>query len=67
MRAPDLRERLRHVVPFKNRLMKVVANGHVGALKELNADAIADEYLGHAEKIRPFVADTSLLIDQLPA
>jgi adenylosuccinate synthase len=64
LHAEHLRERLRHVVPFKNRLMKAIANGHAGTLKELSADAIAEEYLGHAEKIRPFVADTSLLLQK---
>jgi adenylosuccinate synthase len=64
LHADHLRERLRHVVPFKNRLMRAIANGHAGTLKELSADAIADEYLGHAEKLRPFVADTSLLLQK---
>jgi adenylosuccinate synthase len=64
LHTDHLRERLRHVVPFKNRLMRAIANGHAGTLKELSADAIADEYLGHAEKLRPFVADTSLLLQK---
>jgi adenylosuccinate synthase len=31
--------------------------------EELNAAAIVDEYLGYAERIRPFVTDTSLIIN----
>ncbi|MDB5308500.1 MAG: purA [Gemmataceae bacterium] len=57
-----LRDRLRYVVPFKNRLMKAFANGHADALKPLDADRITDEYLGYAETIRPYVTDTSRLL-----
>jgi adenylosuccinate synthase len=51
---PDyLRERLKFVVPFKNKLL-----GALGAAKPFDANAIADEYLGYAERVRPFVRDT---------
>jgi len=57
-----LRDRLRYVVPFKNRLMAAFANGHASALKPLDPEAISDEYLGYAESIRPYVTDTSRLL-----
>ena len=57
-----LRERLRYVVPFKNRLMAAFANGHAATLKPLDPEAIISEYLGYAETIRPYVADTSRLL-----
>jgi adenylosuccinate synthase len=53
-----LRERLRQIVPVKNRLLKAF---HESA-KEFNADALADEYLGYAEQIRPHITDTTRLL-----
>jgi len=57
-----LRERLRVIVPFKNRLMTALANGHADALKPFDAGRIADEYLGYAAVIRPYVTDTARLL-----
>lgn len=62
LHADHLRDRLRYVVPFKNRLLKAFANGHADTLKPLDADRVADEYLGYAETLRPFVTDTSRLL-----
>ncbi len=60
---PDhLRERLRYVVPFKNRLLTAFANGHADTLEPRDPEAVADEYLGYAERMRPFVTDTSRLL-----
>lgn len=68
LRPEHLRERLRFVVPFKNRLMTAFANGHAQVLKPFDPDAIANEYLGYAERMRPFVTDTSrFLQDSLSA
>jgi adenylosuccinate synthase len=64
LRPDHLRERLRFVVPFKNRLMKVYANGHADALVPLSADAITDQYLGYADILRPHVTDTSRLLQE---
>jgi adenylosuccinate synthase len=64
LRPDHLRERLRFVVPFKNRLMTAFANGHVAALKLFDADTIANEYLGYAERLRPFVTDTSRFLQE---
>src|SRR5262249_58956338 len=56
------------VVPFKNRLMTGFANGHASTLKPFDPDVIATQYLGYAERIKPFVKDTSrLLQDALAA
>jgi len=60
---PDhLRERLGQIVPFKNRLMVAFANGRAGTLKPFESSAIADEYLGYAARMKAFVTDTSLLL-----
>jgi adenylosuccinate synthase len=57
-----LRERMRAVVPVKNRLLKAYANGHTDTLKPFDADRLCDEYLGYAEQMRPHVADTTRLL-----
>jgi adenylosuccinate synthase len=62
LHADHLRERLSQIVPFKNRLMVAFANGHIASLKAFEPTAIADEYLGYAARIRPFVTDTSRLL-----
>ncbi|HET6575167.1 MAG TPA: adenylosuccinate synthase [Fimbriiglobus sp.] len=60
---PDhLRERLRYVVPYKNRLMTAFANGHADVLKKFDPDQLADEYLRYAERMRPFITDTAKLL-----
>jgi adenylosuccinate synthase len=53
-----LREKLQRSLEEKNFLL-------TGFFREkpLSADDIADEYLIYAEKIKPYVADTSLIID----
>ena len=53
-----LRERLKQIVPVKNRLLKAF---HESA-KEFNSDALADEYLGYAAQIRPHITDTTRLL-----
>lgn len=52
------REKIHHALEEKNFLLK-------GLFKEkpLNEDDIASEYLGYAEKIKSYVADTSLILD----
>jgi adenylosuccinate synthase len=68
LRPEQLREKLRFVVPFKNRLMRAFANGHADQLVPLDADAVADQYLGYADALRPHVTDTSrLLLDAFTA
>ncbi|MCI0699677.1 MAG: adenylosuccinate synthase [Planctomycetia bacterium] len=68
LRPDHLRERLRFVVPYKNRLMQAFASGEIETLKIFEPWALADEYLRYAERIKPFVKDTSkLLLDALAA
>jgi adenylosuccinate synthase len=57
-----LRERLKQIVPVKNRLLKAFANGHADTLKSFDASQLADEYLGYAEQIKPHVTDTTRLL-----
>ena len=57
-----LRKRLGQIVPFKNRLMTAFANGQATTLKLFDPGTIADEYLGYAVRMKPFVTDTSLLL-----
>jgi adenylosuccinate synthase len=59
---PDrLRERLRSLVPRKNRVIRAL-RGDGPAAQPFDADEVCDEYLGHAERIRPFVTDTAYLL-----
>lgn len=58
---PDaLREKLRFVVPRKNRILHALADGR--AFQTLDAEKIADEYLSFGERIRAFVTDTTHLL-----
>src|SRR5205823_2518073 len=58
---PDhLRERLRLVVARKNRLLKALA----ADARQFDADALCDEYLGYADKLRPHIKDTTRLLHQ---
>jgi adenylosuccinate synthase len=61
LRADHLRDRLRTIVPRKNRVIRALA-GDGGAVKQFDPDQICDEYLGYAERLRPFVADTAYLL-----
>jgi adenylosuccinate synthase len=62
---PDhLRERLRVIVPRKNRLLRGLSDD----AKSFDADAVWKEYQEYAEKLRPHVVDsTRLLLDALKA
>jgi adenylosuccinate synthase len=58
---PDhLRQRLRSVVARKNRILAALS----ASAKQFNADALCDEYLGHAASMKPFVADTTRVLLQ---
>jgi adenylosuccinate synthase len=58
---PDhLRDRLRQLVPIKNRLLQAIST----AARTFEADALCDEYLGHAEAMRPFIKDTTRLLHE---
>ncbi len=55
-----LRERLRVVVPRKNRLLRALA----ADARTFETEALADEYLGYASRMRPFITDTAQLLRQ---
>jgi adenylosuccinate synthase len=55
-----LRERLRVIVPRKNRLLKAFSPD----AKTFDVAALCDEYLAYGEKMRPFVTDTVRLLQQ---
>ncbi|RAV19484.1 adenylosuccinate synthase [Paenibacillus contaminans] len=58
--ATEFESKLRRLVGEKNELIEKI----YGA-EPLDADAILKEYLGYAEVIRPYVADTSVLLNEL--
>lgn len=57
--AARLRERLDRVLPRTNFLLK----GFYGK-PEVDAGALTDELLGHAKRIKPYVADTSEILNE---
>jgi adenylosuccinate synthase len=62
---PDFRAKVEHVVDFKNRLFTAWPSGSVAPL---DAAAIHADYTRHAERLRPFVADTTaFLLDAVEA
>lgn len=64
LRPDHLREKLRQVVPYKNRFLAAVSGNPANAPKTFDPDALADEYLGYAERIRPFVTDTTRVLHE---
>jgi len=61
LRPDHLRDRLRTIVPRKNRVIRALA-GDGAAVQQFDPDQVCDEYLGHAERLKPFVADTAYLL-----
>src|SRR4029079_7189819 len=56
-----LRERLNSIVPRKNRILQALSvSGSPARL--FDADALAAEYRGYGEYLRPFVTDTTHLL-----
>jgi adenylosuccinate synthase len=49
-----LRERLKTIVPIKNRVLAAIAPD----ADVFNPDQLADEYSAHADRLRPYVTDT---------
>jgi adenylosuccinate synthase len=58
--AEHLRERLRAIVNRKNRILKALS----AEAKTFAADGLCDEYLGYAERMRPFITDTTQLLHE---
>ncbi len=61
LNADHLSERLHAIVPRKNRVIAALA-GDSGPAKIFDASQVCDEYLGYAERLRPFVTDTAYLL-----
>jgi adenylosuccinate synthase len=59
-RPDHLRERLRRIVDFKNQIFSATLN----PFTPLDADQITDEYLGYAERLRPYVKDTTAWLNK---
>lgn len=55
-----LRNRLREIVPFKNRLL----HGLSSNARQFDADRLCDEYLTHGERMRPHITDTAYMLLQ---
>lgn len=60
MDAEEFERKVRHMVAEKNVLIEQVYGS-----KGLDADTIIEEYLGYAEKLRPYVTDTSVVLNDL--
>ncbi|MGL6097833.1 MAG: adenylosuccinate synthase, partial [Fimbriiglobus sp.] len=66
LHTDHLRDRLKYVVPFKNRLLGAFAGDLPGGPKQFDANQLADEYANYAVRVKPFVTDTAkLLLDGL--
>jgi adenylosuccinate synthase len=64
----DLRQRIDHIVGFKNRLLSSWQPAGGDAPEMLDPAAIHAQYLAYAERLRPFVADTTaVLLDAVEA
>lgn len=57
MDTDGLPEQLERTINYKNTILEKLYN-----LPPLNPQAVIEEYLGYAERLRPFVVDTSLKI-----
>lgn len=55
-----LRQRLRTIVPRKNRLLRAYS----AEAQQFDSDALCDDYLKHAASMRPFIANTHAILHQ---
>ncbi|PZE19066.1 adenylosuccinate synthase [Paenibacillus xerothermodurans] len=60
MDAEEFERKVRHMVAEKNLLIEQVYSS-----KGLDAEAIIEEYLGYAERLRNYVTDTSVVLNDL--
>lgn len=60
MDAKEFERKVRHLVKEKNVLIEQVYGS-----QGLDADSVIKEYLGYAERIRPYVTDTSVVLNDL--
>ena len=68
---PDFRERVQHIAAAKNRLLGLVGQASSlpnENLEPLDATAIYNEYLAYAQRLKPYVAETThYLLDAMEA
>jgi adenylosuccinate synthase len=57
---PTFRAQVEHIVAAKNRILEVLYAA--GEFKPLDAAAIIKEYSGYAERLRPYICDTTDLL-----
>ena len=60
MYRDDFRERIEHITKAKNQVLAAMVEG--GEFEPLDADAIYKEYSDYAERLKPFVDDTTDLL-----
>jgi adenylosuccinate synthase len=58
-----LLERLKLIVPVKNRILQALAGGNTAA-KQFEVNQLHEEYLRYAERLRPHVMDTTTLLHE---
>ena len=59
-----LRERLRTIVPIKNRLLSAYANLPDANPPQFDPDQLTEEYLGYAERMRPFIGNATRVLHE---
>ncbi|QDT18010.1 adenylosuccinate synthase [Alienimonas californiensis] len=63
LRPDRFRQRVAEVCAFKNRLLgAMIASSGQGEFTPFDADEIADRYLGFAERLGPFITDTTAFL-----
>lgn len=60
MYRDDFRDRIAHITAAKNRVLPAMSEG--GEFEPLDADAIYKQYTEFAERLKPFVADTTEIL-----
>ena len=59
MLEPNFAERVKQIVEVKSRILAAIAGDEN---VELNAAEIADEFLGYAERLKPYITDTTRML-----
>jgi adenylosuccinate synthase len=62
LKPEKLRDRLRYIVPRKNRLLAALHSGQGESPKQFDAEALVNEYIGYGEQLKPHVTDTVHLL-----
>ncbi|MGL6073172.1 MAG: adenylosuccinate synthase [Fimbriiglobus sp.] len=62
LNTQHLEDRLKYIVPYKNRFIAALASTTTNTPKVFEYKALADEYSGYAAKIKPYVTDTTRLL-----